>query len=140
MTLKLTQSWPLTRTMQGGRITAAPDVRIESSQVGRLMWRGGWAGQGEGGETPGGRQGRGLGQQTVVHLNLPSQFTDQITGFSVIDLPALVDFCSAAVPAGGPAAVGDPDQVGAAVSVYSSPQFAPYSCRCIALRAYQNIS
>ena len=30
-----------------------------------------------------------------------------------LDLPALVNFCSATVPAGGPGAVADPNQVGA---------------------------
>ena len=82
------------------RITTTSDIRIQSGNL-SCGWSGrGWrAGHCEGGEgAPGRGDGMGLGDQGEVDLHLP----------------ALVHFSRAAVSAGGPAAVGDTNQIGAA--------------------------
>ena len=90
----------LTRALELRRVATASHVGVELGYLGGGGGRGRpHPGQAEGGEgAPGRGDGVGLGHQSEVHLHLP----------------ALVDLSSAAVAAGGPAAVRDPDKVGAA--------------------------
>ena len=81
---------------------------------------GGGARHGEGGEgAPGRGDGLGRGHQAEVDLDLAAAVWSVVmvlivTGsMQLCHLPALVHLGGAAVAARGPAAVGDPDQVGA---------------------------
>ena len=91
----------LTRALELRRVAAASHVGVQPGQVGGGRGGGGGAhpGHAEGGEgAPGRGDGLRLGQEREVDLHLP----------------ALVHLGRAAVAAGGPGAVGDPDQIGAA--------------------------
>ena len=101
----------LTRALELRRVAAASHVGVQPGQVGGGRGGGGGAhpGHAEGGEgAPGRGDGLRLGQEREVDLHLP----------------ALVHLGRAAVAAGGPGAVGDPDQIGAATREGAS------ECQC----------